>query len=109
MIFDKEGNVREGVVIVKLIRGYGPYGYQVHYERGFIGEGRHVWENLGSAEEGVRIGTYAPEVPLKFYLGRQKNLQERIIRIVGNWGSLRVDSELELRLDDAGYLEEVVE
>ncbi len=109
LIYDEEGYVREGVVIVKLVRNYGPYGYRVHYERGLIGEGKHVWEYLGRAEEGIRIGTYAPGTPLKFYVGRQKHLQDRRCVLVGNWGDLRTDTDLELRLEGAGYLEEVVE
>ena len=109
LIFDDEGHIREGVVIVKFIHDYGPYGYRVYYQRGIGCEGHHVWEYLGRAEPGLSVGTYAPGVPLRFYHGRQKNIEDRKVRLVGNWDRWRMIAELENRLENAGYLEEVVE
>lgn len=109
MIFDEEGHVRSGVVVVKFVDNYGPYGYRVHYQRGIIGEGKHVWEYLGLAEPGLPTGTYAPDVPLRFFKGRQKNLQDKRVQLVGNWDRLRTHADLDLRLENAGYLEEVID
>ena len=107
-IFDEEGHVRPGVVVVKLVGNYGPYGYRVHYQRGIIGEGHHVWEYLGLAEPGLSTGTYAPGTPLRFFRGRKKNLQEKQLVLVGNWDQLRTFVDLDSRLEGVGYLEEVI-
>jgi hypothetical protein len=109
MIYDDQGRAREGVVVVKFIGKYGPYGYRVIYQRGLIGEGRHEWEYLGRAEPGLSTGTYAPRVPLRFFRGHAKDIRDKRLALVGNWSESFTDAELGTRLENAGYLEEVIE
>jgi hypothetical protein len=105
LIYDEEGRIKEGVVVVKLVRGHGPYGYQVHYVRG---ENRHQWEYLGRAESGVITGTYAPSTPLKFYKGRMKHLEDRELVLVGNWDNILTTTSLDSRLEGEIHLREVI-
>lgn len=109
MIYDDEGRVREGVVVVKLVRKCGPYGYLVVYQRGQGGEGHHHWQYLGFAEPGLNAGTYAPGVPLRFFRGHAKDIRDKHLALVGNWSESFTDAELGTRLENAGYLEEVIE
>lgn len=108
-IFDDAGHIREGVIVVKHINDCGPYGYQVFYQRGINHEGHHIWEYLGRAEPGLPVGTYAPGTPLIFYRGRKRELKDRQILLTGNWDRFRTTADLSLRLENAGYLSEVVE
>jgi len=107
-VFDEEGLVREGVVVVKFINGHGPYGYRVTYRRGYARQGHHEWQYLGRAESGLSTGTYAPGVPLRFFKGQQHWLEDKQLVLVGNWNSSLTSVDLESRLENAGYLEEVV-
>ena len=108
MIYDDEGHVREGVVVVKFINEHGPYGYRVTYIRGIAGEGHHHWGYLGLAEPGLNTGTYAPGVPLRFFRGHAKDIRDKHLELVGNWNEWFTDAELDTRLENAGYLEEVI-
>jgi len=108
-IYDEEGQVREGVVVVKFVRKCGPYGYRVIYQRGLTGEGHHEWEYLGLAEPGLNTGTYAPGVPLRFFRGHAKDIRDKHLVVVGNWSESLMDSVLETRLENADYLKEVIE
>lgn len=106
-IDDENGAVREGVVVVKFVGKNGPYGYRVTYVRHSHNE--HSWEYLGSAEPGLGTGTYAPRAPLKFFQGRQRDIRDKKPVFVGDWDSLLTTAELDDRLDNAGYLEEIAE
>jgi hypothetical protein len=108
-IFDEDGQIRAGVVVVKLVGKFGPYGYRVTYERGLVGEGHHDWEYLGLAEPGLSTGTYAPGTPLRFFRGHARNIRDKLPVLVGNWNSLLTNTELDIRLETAGYLEEVID
>jgi len=108
-IFDEHGEVREGVVVVKLVGKFGPYGYRVVYQRGLIGEGHHDWEYLGLAEPGLSTGTYAPGTPLRFFRGHARDIRDKHLQLVGNWNSLLTSTELDIRLETAGYLEEIID
>lgn len=108
-IYDERGEVREGVVVVKFVTKFGPYGYRVTYQRGLVGEGHHQWEYLGLAEPGLSTGTYAPGTPLRFYRGHARDIRGKQLQLVGNWDQLRTSADLDLRLENAGYLEEVVD
>jgi len=107
-IFDEEGLVREGVIVVKFVGRHGPYGYRVTYRRGHAHEGHHEWEYLGRAEPGLSTGTYAPGVPLRFFKGQQHWLEDKKLVLVGKWDSSLTSADLDIRLENAGYLEEVV-
>jgi len=107
-IFDEDGLAREGVVVVKLVRKFGPYGYKVTYRRGHAHEGHHEWQYLGLAEPGLPTGTYAPGTPLRFFRGPARDLRDKQLQLVGNWDSLRMSVDIDSRLENAGYLEEVV-
>jgi len=108
-IYDEHDEVREGVVIVKFVTKFGPYGYRVFYQRGLVGEGHHEWEYLGRAEPGLNTGTYAPGVPLQFYRGHAKDIRDKRLVLVGNWRNFRITADLDTRLENAGYLEEVID
>ena len=108
-IYDENGEVREGVVVVKYIRAHGPYGYCVKYVRGLVGEGHHHWSYLGIAEPGLSTGTYAPGTPLRFFRGHTRDIRDKQLQLVGNWDALLTSTELDTRLENAGYLEEVIE
>jgi hypothetical protein len=101
-IFDKQGRLREGVVIVKFVGKAGPYGYRVTYH-----DKKHHWTYLGKAEAGIHPGSYTPDTPLRFLKGRKEDCKWEVL--VGNWDKLSIDADLYERMDRIEYWDKIAE